>query len=244
MEGSLLCLNCYFSERSSADMRVLLAEDEKSMSRALTVILTRNNYSVDAVYNGQDALDYITGGDYDLAILDVMMPGLDGFEVLKRIRAKGIQIPVMMLTAKSQVDDKVEGLDLGANDYLTKPFDGKELLARLRAMTRKNTPAEGNELKFGNITLNRASFELSSPAGSVKLSSKEFQMMEYLMSNPGMLITTERFFDKIWGLDFEGDSSIVWTNLSYLRKKLIQIGANVRIKAARNAGYSLETFEQ
>ena len=225
-------------------MRVLLAEDEKSMSRALTVILTRNNYSVDAVYNGQDALDYITGGDYDLAILDVMMPGLDGFEVLKRIRAKGVQIPVMMLTAKSQVDDKVEGLDLGANDYLTKPFDGKELLARLRAMTRKNTPAEGNELKFGNITLNRASFELSSPAGSVKLSSKEFQMMEYLMSNPGMLITTERFFDKIWGLDFEGDSSIVWTNLSYLRKKLIQIGANVRIKAARNAGYSLETFEQ
>lgn len=225
-------------------MRVLLAEDEKSMSRALTVILTRNNYSVDAVYNGQDALDYITGGDYDLAILDVMMPGLDGFEVLKRIRAKGIQIPVMILTAKSQVDDKVEGLDLGANDYLTKPFDGKELLARLRAMTRKNTPAEGNELKFGNITLNRASFELSSPAGSVKLSSKEFQMMEYLMSNPGMLITTERFFDKIWGLDFEGDSSIVWTNLSYLRKKLIQIGANVRIKAARNAGYSLETFEQ
>ena len=225
-------------------MRVLLAEDEKSMSRALTVILTRNNYSVDAVYNGQDALDYITGGDYDLAILDVMMPGLDGFEALKRIRAKGIQIPVMMLTAKSQVDDKVEGLDLGANDYLTKPFDGKELLARLRAMTRKNTPAEGNELKFGNITLNRASFELSSPAGSVKLSSKEFQMMEYLMSNPGMLITTERFFDKIWGLDFEGDSSIVWTNLSYLRKKLIQIGANVRIKAARNAGYSLETFEQ
>lgn len=225
-------------------MRVLLAEDEKSMSRALTVILTRNNYSVDAVYNGQDALDYITGGDYDLAILDVMMPVLDGFEVLKRIRAKGIQIPVMMLTAKSQVDDKVEGLDLGANDYLTKPFDGKELLARLRAMTRKNTPAEGNELKFGNITLNRASFELSSPAGSVKLSSKEFQMMEYLMSNPGMLITTERFFDKIWGLDSDGDSSIVWTNLSYLRKKLIQIGANVRIKAARNAGYSLETFEQ
>ena len=224
-------------------MRVLLAEDEKSMSRALTVILTRNNYSVDAVYNGQDALDYITGGDYDLAILDVMMPGLDGFEVLGRIRAKGIQIPVMMLTAKSQVDDKVEGLDLGANDYLTKPFDGKELLARLRAMTRKNTPAEGNELKFGNITLNRASFELSSPAGSVKLSSKEFQMMEYLMSNPGMLITTERFFDKIWGLDFEGDSSIVWTNLSYLRKKLIQIGANVRIKATRNAGYSLETDE-
>ena len=222
-------------------MKILLAEDEKSMSRALVAILKGNNYTVDAVYNGSDALDYLTAGDYDAAILDVMMPGMDGFEVLKRARASGVKIPVMMLTAKSQVDDKVEGLDLGANDYLTKPFDGKELLARLRAITRSFTPAEGNILKFGNIALNRANFELSSPSESVRLSSKEFQMMEYLMSNPGMLITTERFFDKIWGLDFEGDSSIVWTNLSYLRKKLIRIGANVRIKAVRNAGYSLVT---
>lgn len=222
-------------------MKILLAEDEKSMSRALTAILKGNNYSVDAVYNGSDALDYLTAGDYDAAILDVMMPGMDGFEVLKRARSSGVKIPVMMLTAKSQVDDKVEGLDLGANDYLTKPFDGKELLARLRAMTRTLTPAGDNLLRFGNISLNRANFELSSPSESVRLSSKEFQMMEYLMSNPGMLITTERFFDKIWGLDFEGDSSIVWTNLSYLRKKLIRIGANVRIKAVRNAGYSLVT---
>jgi DNA-binding response OmpR family regulator len=222
-------------------MKILLAEDEKSMSRALVAILKGNNYTVDAVFNGPDALDYLTAGDYDAAILDVMMPGMDGFEVLKRARASGVKIPVMMLTAKSQVDDKVEGLDLGANDYLTKPFDGKELLARLRAMTRSFTPAEGNILRFGNIALNRASFELSSPSESVRLSSKEFQMMEYLMANPGMLITTERFFDKIWGLDFEGDSSIVWTNLSYLRKKLIRIGANVRIKAVRNAGYSLVT---
>ena len=222
-------------------MKILLVEDEKSMSRALVAILKGNNYTVDAVYNGSDALDYLTAGDYDAAILDVMMPGMDGFEVLKRARASGVKIPVMMLTAKSQVDDKVEGLDLGANDYLTKPFDGKELLARLRAITRSFTPAEGNILKFGNIALNRANFELSSPSESVRLSSKEFQMMEYLMSNPGMLITTERFFDKIWGLDFEGDSSIVWTNLSYLRKKLVRIGANVRIKAVRNAGYSLVT---
>ncbi|MBO7356816.1 MAG: response regulator transcription factor [Lachnospiraceae bacterium] len=224
-------------------MRILLAEDERSMSRALTAILTKNNYSVDAVYDGQDALDYIKSGDYDLAILDVMMPKLDGFEVLKQIRADGIQIPVMMLTAKSQVDDKVEGLDLGANDYLTKPFDSKELLARLRAMTRVTAGTSDNELRFGNTTLNRGSYELSSPGGSVRLSSREYQMMEYLMSNPGMLITTERFFDKIWGLDFEGDTSIVWTNLSYLRKKLVQIGANVRIKATRNAGYSLELTE-
>lgn len=221
-------------------MRILLAEDERSMSRALTAILTKNNYSVDAVYDGQDALDYIKSGDYDMAILDVMMPKLDGFEVLRQIRAEGIRMPVMMLTAKSQVDDKVEGLDLGANDYLTKPFDSKELLARLRAMTRVTANTADNELRFGNITLNRGSYELSSPSGSVKLSSREYQMMEYLMANPGMLITTERFFDKIWGLDFEGDTSIVWTNLSYLRKKLVQIGSNVRIKATRNAGYSLE----
>ena len=224
-------------------MKILLAEDEKSMSRALCAILAKNNYTVDAVYDGEDALDYLTDGDYDLAILDVMMPEMDGFEVLKKVRAAGVCIPILMLTAKSEVDDKVQGLDLGANDYLTKPFDSKELLARLRAMTRVNTSSEDNELKFGNVTLNRGSFELSADFGSVRLSSKEFQMMEYLMANPGMLITTDRFFDKIWGIDFEGDSSIVWTNLSYLRKKLIQIGANVKIKAARNAGYRLEIEE-
>ena len=225
-------------------MRILLAEDERSMSRALVAILTKNNYSVDAVYDGQDAADYLITGDYDAAILDVMMPKTDGFEVLRQIRAKGIRVPVMMLTAKSEVDDKVEGLDLGANDYLTKPFDGRELLARLRAMTRTDSSSEGNILRFGNVSLDRAGFELSSASGSVRLSSKEFQIMEYLMSNPGMLITTERLFDKIWGLDFEGDPGIVWTNLSYLRKKLVGIGANVRIKAVRNAGYRLVTEEE
>lgn len=225
-------------------MRILLAEDERSMSRALVAILTKNNYSVDAVYDGQDAADYLITGNYDAAILDVMMPKIDGFEVLRQIRTKGIRIPVMMLTAKSEVDDKVEGLDLGANDYLTKPFDGRELLARLRAMTRTGSSSEGNILRFGNVSLDRAGFELSSASGSVRLSSKEFQIMEYLMSNPGMLITTERLFNKIWGLDFEGDPGIVWTNLSYLRKKLVGIGSNVRIKAVRNAGYRLVTEEE
>ena len=225
-------------------MRILLAEDERSMSRALVAILTKNNYSVDTVYDGQDAADYLITGNYDAAILDVMMPKIDGFEVLRQIRTKGIRIPVMMLTAKSEVDDKVEGLDLGANDYLTKPFDGRELLARLRAMTRTGSSSEGNILRFGNVSLDRAGFELSSASGSVRLSSKEFQIMEYLMSNPGMLITTERLFNKIWGLDFEGDPGIVWTNLSYLRKKLVGIGSNVRIKAVRNAGYRLVTEEE
>lgn len=221
-------------------MRILLAEDERSMSRALVAILTKNNYSVDAVYDGEEAVSYIMTGDYDCVVLDVMMPKLDGFEVLKKIRAGGLTVPVLMLTARSLVDDKVEGLDLGANDYLTKPFDTKELLARIRAITRSATSAADNNLKFGNLTLNRGTYELSTPTGSVKLAAKEFQMMEYLMSNPGILISTEKFMDKVWGLDFDGDINIVWTNLSYLRKKLVQIDANVKIKATRNAGYSLE----
>ncbi len=224
-------------------MRILLAEDEKSMSRALVAILTKNNYSVDAVYDGEEALSYILTGDYDCAVLDVMMPLMDGFEVLRQVRAKGMSLPVMMLTAKSQIDDKVEGLDLGANDYLTKPFESRELLARLRAITRSVTPAADNTLKYGNVSLNRANFELSTASGSVKLAAKEFQMMEYLMANPGGLISTDRFMDKVWGLDSEADISVVWTNLSYLRKKLAQIKANVKIKATRNAGYSLEIEE-
>lgn len=221
-------------------MRILLAEDEKSMSKALTVILTKNNYSVDAVFDGEEALSYIKTGDYDLAILDVMMPKMDGFEVVKQIRAAGITIPVMMLTARSQVDDKVEGLDLGANDYLTKPFESKELLARIRVLTRTATATVDNTLRFGNIELNRGNFELKGPAGSIGLPAKEFQLLEYLMANPGVLMSSEKLFDKVWGLDFDGDVSIVWTNLSYLRRKLVQVGSNVKIKATRNAGYTLE----
>ena len=220
-------------------MRILLAEDEKSLSRALVAILTGNNYSVDAVYDGDEAESYIMRGDYDCAILDVMMPKQDGFEVLKKIRAKGSNIPVMMLTAKSQIDDKVEGLDLGANDYLTKPFDSKELLARIRAITR-STNSPDNILRYGNITLNRNNFELSSETATVTLASKEYQILEYLMLNPGILISSERFMDMIWGLDYDGDNSILFTNFSYLRRKLDRIGANVRIKATRNAGYTLE----
>ncbi len=221
-------------------MRILLAEDEKSMSKALTVILTKNNYSVDAVFDGEEALSYILTGDYDLVILDVMMPKMDGFEVVRRIRAKGITIPVMMLTAKSQTDDKVEGLDLGANDYLTKPFESRELLARIRALTRTASSSADNTLRYGNITLDRASFELKGPGGSVRLHAKEFQLLEYLLMNPGVLMSSEKLFDKVWGLDFDGDISIVWTNLSYLRRKLTQVGADVKIKAVRNAGYTLE----
>jgi DNA-binding response OmpR family regulator len=224
-------------------MRILLAEDERSMSRALVAILTKNNYSVDAVYDGEEALRYLKTGDYDAAVLDIMMPKLDGIEVLKAIRKEGNLIPIIMLTAKSQIEDKIEGLDSGANDYLTKPFDAQELLARIRAMTRVSTVQADSVFKFGNITLDRTTSELKGPAGAVKLSGKEYQMLELLMLNPGALISADRFMDKIWGIDSDADISVVWTFLSYLRKKLVSLDADVQIKASRGQGYSLELKE-
>ena len=220
-------------------MRILFAEDEQSLSRAVTRILEKNHYSVDAVYNGQDALDYLETGEYDAAILDIMMPKMDGITVLKKARAAGIALPILMLTAKAEIDDKVLGLDSGANDYLTKPFDMKELLARLRAITRTQA-APDTRLRFGNLTLDRASYELASPTGSFRLAGKEFQMMEMLMANPKNLIPTERFMEKVWGYESDAELSVVWVYISYLRKKLTALGADVRIKAVRNAGYFLE----
>ena len=221
-------------------MRLLLAEDEKSLSKAIVAILERNNYSVDAVYDGLEALEYLDSDTYDGLILDVMMPKMDGITVLKKIREKGSNIPVLILTAKSEIDDKVLGLDSGANDYLTKPFNTRELLARIRAMTRTSTLQTTSILTMGNISLNTATFELSSPGGSFRLANKEFQMLELLMRNAGHLISTERFMEKIWGYDSDAEISVVWVYISYLRKKLTALGVNVQIKAARNAGYSLE----
>ena len=220
-------------------MRLLLAEDELSLSRALVHILEKNHYSVDPVYNGKDALDYLENGNYDAVILDIMMPCMDGITVLKKLRSEGNQIPVLILSAKSEVDDKVLGLDCGANDYLTKPFDSKELLARIRTMTR-SIQAVDSKLTFGNITLDRATYELSSSTNSFRLANKEFQMMEILMTAPKQLVSTERFFEKIWGYDSDAELNVVWVYVSYLRKKLNALNANIQIKATRNAGYSLE----
>ena len=220
-------------------MKLLFAEDERSLSRAITHILEKNCYSVDAVYDGQAALEYLENGDYDGIILDIMMPKVDGISVLRTIRAKGNPVPVLMLTAKAEIDDKVLGLDTGANDYLTKPFDTKELLARIRAMTRGNRAVDAT-LNYGNITLNRTNFELSSPTGSFRLANKEYQMMELLMANAGQLISSDQFLEKIWGLDSDVESSVVWVYISYLRKKLSALNANVSIRAVRNAGYVLE----
>ena len=224
-------------------MRLLLAEDERTLSEALVILLSHSNYSVDAVYNGQDALDYLEAGNYDCAVLDVMMPKMDGITVRKRIRAKGISIPVLLLTAKSEIDDRVEGLDAGADDYLTKPFATKELLARVRAMTRRMPELTDNLLKVGNVTLNRGDFMLSGPMGGMRLANKEYQMLEMMMMNPGHAISTERFLEKIWGYESESEINVVWVNISGLRKKLAAVGGNVEIKAARGIGYMLVSSE-
>lgn len=221
-------------------MRLLVAEDEKELSKALTAILGRNHYSVDSVCNGKEALEYLDNGNYDGLILDIMMPVMDGITLLKTLRAQGNNIPVLLLTAKSEVDDKVTGLDAGANDYLTKPFAAKELLARIRAMTRGQNQSLNSTLQIGNLLLNLASFELSSPTGNFRLTNKEFQMMEMLMSHPTHLISTEHFMEKIWGYDSESELNVVWVYISYLRKKLTALRASVQIKAVRNAGYYLE----
>ena len=221
-------------------MRLLLAEDEKALSKALTAILVRNHYAVDQVYDGQAALDYLQADNYDGVILDIMMPKLDGISVLKELRRRGNLIPVLLLTAKSEVDDKVLGLDAGANDYLTKPFHSQELLACIRAMTRVQAAQSNSTLQFGNVTLDRATFEVSSPTGSFRLANKEFQLLELLMNNPRCLISTQRLMEKIWGYDSDAEINVVWVYISYLRKKLAALDANIQIKATRNAGYSLE----
>ena len=221
-------------------MRLLLAEDEKSLAKAISVLLEKNNYSVDVVYNGLDALAYLDNDVYDGAILDIMMPKMDGITVLKNLRKKGNMIPVIMLTAKSEIDDKVLGLDSGANDYMTKPFHTKELLARIRALTRSQTTQGDSRLRFGNITLDRSTFEMSSPTGCFRLANKEFQMMEIFISNPRHLLSTERFMEKIWGYDSDAEVNVVWVYISYLRKKLAALHADIQIKNSRNAGFSLE----
>lgn len=220
-------------------MRILLAEDERPLARAIVKIFEKNNYSADAVYNGEDALFYLESGNYDVVVMDVMMPKMDGITALKKLRAQGNQIPVLILTAKSEVDDKVIGLDSGANYYLTKPFDSKELLAAVRAITRTQAEVD-SKLTLGNVTLNRSTFELSSPTGSFRLANKEFQMMEILMSNPHHIISADRFMEKIWGLDNEAEINVVWVYISYLRKKLAALHADINIKVSRNIGYSLE----
>lgn len=222
-------------------MRLLLAEDERSLSRALCAILKKSGYSVDAVYDGLEAVDYILNGEYDGVILDVMMPLADGFQVLKKIRGAGRTVPVLMLTARSEIEDRVEGLDSGANDYLTKPFDTRELLARIRAMTRSGA-STGRDciLRVQDLSLNQSSHILSGPEGRFELGNKEFQILELLMTHPGQIFSAEHMLEKFWGYETNADVNVIWVNISNLRKKLKSAGSHLIIKVIRNAGYSLE----
>lgn len=224
-------------------MKLLLAEDEKELSKALKAILESNRYSVDAVYDGEDAIYYMENSEYDAVILDIMMPKVDGITALKTVREKGIDVPIIMLTAKSEVDDKVLGLDSGANDYLTKPFSAKELLARLRVLTREKSVSNTSIITVGNVSLDTTTFEMYSSSGKFRLTNKEYQMMEIFMRNPKHIVSTEQLIEKVWGYDSDMENNVVWVYISYLRKKLISLKANVVIKANRNLGYSLELVE-
>ncbi len=221
-------------------MRILLVEDERGLSKALTAILKHNQYSVDAVYDGQAAVESFDEDLYDLVLLDVMLPKKDGLTVLKEIRKKSNRVAVILLTAKSQMDDKITGLDGGADDYITKPFETRELLARIRAAVRRTGEQTENILTFGNLTLNRTSYEISVNGKAMRLGHKEYQMLEMMMLSPNAVISAERFMEKIWGYDSETEMSVIWVYLSNLRKKFTELKANVNIRANRSIGYTLE----
>ncbi len=223
-------------------MRILYAEDEKAINEAVTEILIKNNYAVDSVYDGEAALEYISVTEYDIIVLDLMMPKMDGITVLRTIRRQKIATPVLILTAKAELEDKIAGLDYGADDYLTKPFETRELLARLRAISRRTNDVMDNDIKLSNITLNRSTFQLCSQNSkqALELTSKEYQILELLMLNPHRYFSKDMLMDRVWGYDIDTDISVVWVYISKLRNKLKEIGALVTIRNKRNMGYYLE----
>ena len=222
-------------------MKLLLAEDEPAMSEAVTDILEYHRYQVDAVFDGKEALDYIRAGDYDGIVMDIMMPGLTGLEVLKQIRKEGNRTPVLLLTAKSQIEDRIEGLDAGADDYLPKPFAMGELLARIRAMLRRREEYQPDVRQFGDLVLDSGSSELRCGDRKVTLPKVEYQMMEVLMLNHGIYLSSEDLLEKVWGYDTDADIGAVWVYISYLRKRIAAVGSGVKITAKRNIGYTLST---
>jgi DNA-binding response OmpR family regulator len=221
-------------------MKILVVEDEAALAEALSEILKRNKYTVDAVYDGEDGLAYAMTGIYDCILLDIMLPKMNGIDVLRTLRRKHISTPVLLLTAKSDVEDKINGLDSGADDFLTKPFVTGELLARVRALTRRRGEVLTDQFTFGDISLNKSTFSLSHEGEFVKLSLKEYQIMEMLIVNPRQLIPKERFIEKIWGYECDVEYNNVEVYISFLRKKLTLLGSAVQIKTARGVGYSLE----
>lgn len=224
-------------------MKLLYAEDEISMSEAIVDILEYHNYIVDAVYDGDTALEYARVEHYDGIILDIMMPNKSGLEVLQTLRKEGCRTPILLLTAKSEIEDRITGLDAGADDYLPKPFDMGELFARVRAMLRRKEEYTPNVLTFGNISLDLQSYELKGNGRSIVLPKLEYQVMELLMLNKGIYLSTEDILVKVWGYDTDAELGVVWVYISYLRKRLSELGADIEIKAKRNIGYTLELIK-
>lgn len=221
-------------------MKVLIVEDERALSEVLVALLKQHQYVVDAVYDGVSGEEYALSGVYDAIVLDVMLPGQNGLEVLRRLRQSGLSTPILLLTAKSELDDKVSGLDLGADDYLTKPFATAELLARIRALTRRQGEYTGDELHYGETVLDKNSHQLRYNGNTVTLGLKEYQILEMLLQNRQQIIPKERFIEKIWGFDSEAEYNAIEVYISFLRKKLAAIGADLQIKAVRGVGYVLE----
>ena len=221
-------------------MRILIAEDELTIARALKVMLEKNKYAVDMVHNGLDALEYILAVRYDALVLDIMMPGMDGIQVLRVARSRGIATPALFLTAKAEIDDRVAGLDAGADDYLPKPFAAPEFLARVRALVRRSDSYAAPILRLGNLMLDCGQYTLASPMGTLRLNNKEYQLMELFMRHPRQVFSCEHLMEKIWGLDAEAEIDVVWTYIGFLRKKLKQLEATAELRTIRGAGYALE----
>ena len=221
-------------------MRILFAEDDRDLSRAVKALLEHSGYSVDVVDNGTDALDYALSGAYDGLILDWMMPGLSGVQVLERLRGKGNATPCLMLTARDAVEDRVTGLDAGADDYLAKPFATSELLARVRALLRRKADYAPDVLRFADIELDRSSMTLRRERREIKLNNKAFQLMELLVEHPGVVHSVDQIMERVWGWDSEAEINVVWVNISQLRKKMNDLGTAAEIRVHRGTGYSLE----
>lgn len=222
-------------------MKLLLIEDELQLSDALSQLLHKNKYSVDAVYDGEDGLNYALSGIYDLIILDIMLPKLNGVDVLKELRKNNISTPVLLLTAKGEITDRVTGLDAGADDYLVKPFDANELLARLRALSRRKTEIiNDNALSFGDLTLNLSNYDLKTSSESIRLTLKEFDILKYFMERPNLIVTKDDLITKVWGFDSEAEYNNIEVYISFLRKKLTYLKSNSKISTLRGIGYKLE----
>ena len=224
-------------------MKILIAEDEISTAKALKVILEKSKFSVDIVHNGNEAWSYIQAGPYEVIVLDIMMPGMSGLEVLAKLRANNIKTPVLMLTAKGELEDRVAGLEAGADDYLPKPFASAELIARVKALGRRSEIYSDSVKQAGNLVLDSNKYEMRVGSNSVTLTNKEYQLMELFILHPGFVFSTEHLMEKIWGLDSESYIDVVWTHIGFVRKKLKSLNANVEIKTIRGAGYSLEEIK-